>query len=283
MGPTRQTILDLLKRRGQATARELAAVLKVTAPAVRQHLTALERDGLVAANPVKRPMGRPVRVYALAPAAAPHFPTAYGPLALDLLRLLKKTSGAKAVEKILTKRRKQLLASYRKRLRTAKGSKLEILAKIRDEEGYVAELSPTDAAPGGSELVEHHCPIRGVADEFPEVCRQEQLLFEEVLGKKVERLEHMVDGGLRCRYVFAQPGKKAAKKAKKKPKKAAKKPKKAAKKKPAKKAKKKAKKRPAKKAKPRKAKKPAQPSKKAKKRPAKKTAKKKAAKRPRRR
>jgi hypothetical protein len=200
------------------------------------------------------------------------------------------------VEKILTKRRKQLLASYRRRLRTAKGSKLEILAKIRDEEGYVAELSPTDEAPGGSELVEHHCPIRGVADEFPEICRQEQLLFEEVLGKKVERLEHMVDGGLRCRYVFAQPGKKAAKKAKKKakkaakkkPKKAAKKPKKAAKKKPAKKAKKKAKKRPAKKAKPRTAKKPA---KKAKKRPAKKkpakrapqAAKKKAAKRPRRR
>ncbi|MHC5022086.1 MAG: ArsR family transcriptional regulator, partial [Planctomycetota bacterium] len=68
MGPTRQTILDLLKRRGQATARELATVLKVTAPAVRQHLTALERDGLVAANPVKRPMGRPVRVYTLAPA-----------------------------------------------------------------------------------------------------------------------------------------------------------------------------------------------------------------------
>lgn len=276
MGPTRQTILDLLKRRGQATARELAQVLNVTAPAVRQHLTALERDGVVAASPVKRPMGRPVRVYILAPASAPHFPTAYGPLALDLLRLVKKSGGAKAVEKLLAKRRKHLLTSYRKRVKTAKGSKLEILAQIRDEEGYVAEVSPSrEAGQGDAQLVEHHCPIRGVADEFPEVCRQEQLLFEEVLGRKVQRVEHMVEGGLRCRYVFAQPGKAVAKRSQKRAtkksptrKKAVKKrptKKKAAKKRPAKK--KAAKKRPAKRSAPRKAKAALT---KAKKRPAKK-------------
>ena len=60
MGPTRERILDLLKRRAEATARELATALGITPPAVRQHLTALERDGLVTGRTLRRPVGRPV-------------------------------------------------------------------------------------------------------------------------------------------------------------------------------------------------------------------------------
>ena len=200
MTSTRDRILGLLKRRKRATARELAAALGITPPGARQHLQALEREGLVAGRDEKRPMGRPVRVWALTPAAEPRFPTAYGPLALDLLRLLRKSGGARAVERLLARRRQALLTLYRRRVKRGAGAARAwaALAKLRDTEGYVCESTVEDGRPM---LTEHHCPIRAVAAEFPEVCRQEHLLFEAVLGRPLERAEHLVAGGACCRYV----------------------------------------------------------------------------------
>ena len=50
MQATRQEILDYLRRRGQATVRDLGAHLGLTATGIRQHLTVLERDGMIEAH-----------------------------------------------------------------------------------------------------------------------------------------------------------------------------------------------------------------------------------------
>jgi len=44
---TRQSILEYLQRQGRATVKELGALLGLTSTGIRQHLTVLERDGLV--------------------------------------------------------------------------------------------------------------------------------------------------------------------------------------------------------------------------------------------
>ncbi len=199
MGPTRKRLLELLKRRGEASARELSREVGVTPPAARQHLVAMQRDRLVSVRVVRRPVGRPVGLYRLTPAAEPHFATAYGPLALGVLRAAARARGPREVARLLSAWREGLLRAYRKRLRGAvRGRALAALARIRDEEGYECEVDAEGAA--GPSLVEHHCPIAAVAREFPEVCRQEQLLLEGALGRKLARVEHLLAGGDRCRY-----------------------------------------------------------------------------------
>lgn len=59
MHSTKSEILALLKRSDGASVDDLSTSLGLASMTVRQHLTALERDGLVQAAEVRRPTGRP--------------------------------------------------------------------------------------------------------------------------------------------------------------------------------------------------------------------------------
>lgn len=59
MHSTKTEILTVLKRHDGATVDDLASSLRLAPMTVRQHLTALERDELVAAQEVRRTTGRP--------------------------------------------------------------------------------------------------------------------------------------------------------------------------------------------------------------------------------
>ncbi len=192
----RPAILDLLKVHGPANAPELARLRGVNLTAVRQQLALLQREGLVAIRVEKRKVGRPTHLFALTEKADALFPQAYGPLALGLLRQIQQLDGERKVDRLLARRTRELADGYRKRLR---GCSLEErwqeLARIRAEEGYMAR-----SMAGG--LAEHHCPIAAIAREFPQVCRFEQQLFEAVLGRKLERTDHLASGGRACVYAL---------------------------------------------------------------------------------
>jgi predicted ArsR family transcriptional regulator len=59
MHSTKTEILALLKRSDGASVDEISSALGLASMTVRQHLTALERDGLARGEEVRRPMGRP--------------------------------------------------------------------------------------------------------------------------------------------------------------------------------------------------------------------------------
>src|SRR5262245_48744525 len=80
---TRGQVVALL-RQGQQTVDELAKALDLTDNAIRAHLTALERDGLVRQYGQRRGGGKPAHVYALTTDAERLFPKAYDAV-LDLL------------------------------------------------------------------------------------------------------------------------------------------------------------------------------------------------------
>ena len=73
---TRGRIIDLI-RRSRPTATEIAEQLELTYNAVRVHLTALERDGLIRKAGVRRGETRPSTTYELAPESTTpyHAPT----------------------------------------------------------------------------------------------------------------------------------------------------------------------------------------------------------------
>src|SRR5215469_18601107 len=67
----------LLRDKAGLTVEDLSQGLGITANAVRQHLTALERDGLVAKGETQSSGGRPEQLYELTAAGNELFPRHY--------------------------------------------------------------------------------------------------------------------------------------------------------------------------------------------------------------
>src|SRR5919109_5333458 len=86
---TRGQIITLL-RRSSHTVDELAQALDLTHTAVRAHLAALERDGLVQQHSERRGSRKPSAVYDLTSTAEELFPKAYGQLLDGLLQVLQR-------------------------------------------------------------------------------------------------------------------------------------------------------------------------------------------------
>ena len=201
-GGSRRALLDRLKRGGPQEARELAAHLGVTAMAARQHLYALEAEGIVATERQPRPRGRPVKLWRLTEAAAPFFPDGHAELTLGLLDAMTEAFGARGLGKLIAARSEAQRAAYGARIRPGWPLKrrVEALARIRSEEGYMAEARATGR--GVYLLVENHCPICAAARACRGLCQRELELFREVLGPDVEvtRLDHLLSGARRCSY-----------------------------------------------------------------------------------
>src|SRR5437773_9116710 len=86
---TRQQILEYIQRHGRATVKELGAIIGLTSTGIRQHLTVLERDGLVDAREERGRVGRPTLVYSLTERADVLFPKRYDMLANVILEEIR--------------------------------------------------------------------------------------------------------------------------------------------------------------------------------------------------
>jgi predicted ArsR family transcriptional regulator len=201
-GSTRRALLDRLKRAGPQEAKDLAAHLGITAMAVRQHLYALEAEAIVAAVEEPRPLGRPAKLWRLTAAAEPFFPDGHAELTLGLLEAMTTAFGARGLDKLLDVRTEVQLAAYRARIKPLRSLKrrLEALAEIRSEEGYMAEVRA--AGHGAYLLIENHCPVCAAAQACRGLCRRELEVFAAALGPdvEVERIDHLLTGARRCSY-----------------------------------------------------------------------------------
>jgi len=205
----RRRLLDLLKQEGPLEAAALGERLGVTATAVRQHLKEMEGEGLVAAETQARPLGRPVRLWRLTPAADRFFPDGHAELTVELLGALESAFGPAGTERLIAARTARQLAAYRARVPEdwPLRRKLEALAALRSAEGYMAELQPepgpeAEAAGERYLLIENHCPICTAARACSGLCDGELRLFRAILGPEaqIERLDHLLAGARRCAY-----------------------------------------------------------------------------------
>jgi predicted ArsR family transcriptional regulator len=200
----KRRIIERLKRAEFATAPELASEFGLTDTAIRQHLEALEGAELV--ERVAAPSsgrGRPPTHWRLAPAANTLFADRHADLTVDLITSIRTALGDEALDQVVRARAERQLANYQGALRGASTvtEKVQLLAKLRSNEGYLAEAIEAD---GHLELVEHHCPIRGAADSCSGLCSAELELFQIALGPDVSvaREQHLLDGGQRCAYTI---------------------------------------------------------------------------------
>jgi len=205
-------ILHLLKEGGRLDALSLASRLEVSAVAVRQHLYGLERDKLVAYEQEQRPLGRPAKVWRLTAAADRFFADGHAELLLGLLRATRLAFGPAGLDRMLRTRAKEQLRSYRSRLpdRGSLRRRLEALASIRTEEGYMAVVETVSSKE--FVLCENHCSIGAAARNCAGLCSIELEVFRGALGRSasVERSEHLLAGGRRCAYTVRALGVRSA-------------------------------------------------------------------------
>jgi predicted ArsR family transcriptional regulator len=192
-------LLLLLKTRGPLSTRALAEALEISVPAVRQQLASLG-DQVTSAS-VNRGVGRPARLWRLTPAARSRFPDTHAQMTVRLIDLVEAGLGTTALERVLNLHTERSLVDYRERLSGSRtlGARLRRLARIRSDEGYMAEVRRDGDA---WLLIEHHCPICAAAERCQGFCRSELVLFRAVLGDGVvvTRAEYLLDGGERCAY-----------------------------------------------------------------------------------
>src|SRR6478752_615887 len=132
----RREVLYAVRRRGEATAEQVADQLGMTASGARQHLTALLDAGLVDATELTAPTprrGRRTLAYSATPAADGYFPKAYGELTNELLGYLGDTDPA-LLDALFAKRREARIANATARLATRRtlASRVAELTKILD-------------------------------------------------------------------------------------------------------------------------------------------------------
>ena len=199
----RRAVLYAVRRRGEATAEQVAEQLDMTLSGARQHLSALVQDGLVEATEMASPTprrGRRTLLYAVTPAADGYFPKAYGELTNELLGYVGE-SDPRLLDELFAKRRQHRIEGARTRLARTRGLRAQVaeLTRILDEDGYVASFEKT--GPGVYRIVEHNCAIWAVAQRYGQACTSELEFIRTVLpDAEVERVEHMVAGARRCAY-----------------------------------------------------------------------------------
>ncbi|WP_312992210.1 helix-turn-helix transcriptional regulator [Chryseobacterium flavum] len=199
--PAADRILMFLKMRGEATSLLIAEELSITKEGARKHLLNLAQEGQIRSLVKSEGVGRPSIYYVLTEKGLSQFPDTHAEITVQLLRSVKNLLGENALELLISDREKNTHTRYEKVLsgtRTLE-QRLDALAKIRSEEGYMAEWKKE-----GREyfLIENHCPICAAAKECQGFCRAELSNFQSLIGKEyvIERVDHIISGGQRCIY-----------------------------------------------------------------------------------
>jgi predicted ArsR family transcriptional regulator len=200
-----RSILDLLKRNGSATIRELARELHLSYEAVRQQIAALSTAGWIvgaaaaaAAGVAGAAAGRRPQRYRLSEAGEHLFPKHYDALTTELLGTLLETGGEQAVLAALERMTQTRLARWRAVLEGLSfEQKLQALRGLYEEHDAHMQLQWEGRTPL---LVERNCPFLNVARSHPVICSVSVSLLAGALGLRVVRERRFQDGDGYCAF-----------------------------------------------------------------------------------
>ena len=201
----KKKLLYYLKVMQQAGLEDLAAVLKISRMAVHKHLSVLQQRGLVEAIENRGRVGRPKMIYQLTSQSKTVFPKSYSAIATHALDFIEKNMGKEGVEKVLRERQSELFDQYYKRLRDMDfDMQVKELARLRDEEGYMAESKRESKGGKIHVLLEYNCPIIHIAEKHWEACSIETELFEKLLGAEIETTHRAAKGDAVCKFMIKE-------------------------------------------------------------------------------
>jgi predicted ArsR family transcriptional regulator len=179
-GETQAKLLRMLRRPPQ-TINGLSAALSLTDNAVRTHIAALGRDGIVTQVGTQRDTGgKPARLYGLTEEGEELFPKAYAVVLGGLVEQIARTDGWEHAVELLR----------------AVGSQAgRGVAGPAGVEGRVAAAAVALRSLGGDIEVQqkgdgwrlqgYGCPLSAVTAKHPQACELARALVEEITGQRV--------------------------------------------------------------------------------------------------
>ena len=200
---TRMEVLELLRRKGRCSAETIASDLGVTPNAVRQHLTNLERDGLVVSHPERSGRGRPSLLFSLTERADSVFPKRYGQLATMVLQEVQEMGGPDALDDVFSR----VAARHAAALQPAIDG-LEFDEKLRRVVAWIGRagtLAEQTETAEGVKVTIHNCPFRNTALKFPQVCTITPQLMSGLLGTNISQADSIHRHDPYCSFVVQRP------------------------------------------------------------------------------
>ena len=192
---TRGQIVLLLRESGK-TVNEIAEKVDLTDNAVRAHLLALDRDGLVRQVGTTKGFRKPHAVYGLTDDARHLFPKAYDSILNKLISVLKRRLSPKVVLDVMRDVGRDVASPE---MKSRDGS-------LRDRLNNA--LVALESLGGSARIVERgdqfsiesdSCPFADVVSEHPEVCKATEATVQEIVGRPVK--EKCDRSGLpKCRF-----------------------------------------------------------------------------------
>jgi predicted ArsR family transcriptional regulator len=203
LGSRQQELLKLLlKNKGGLTLEELSEYLKITRNAVRQHIAALENNGIVTEGVTRPSGGRPEQLYVLTDEGKEFFPRNYSWFAQLMVESIAQESGAAGLRERLGTMGvgvAQQLLSQNSALKTRE-QKVEKLSEVMEELGYNTR---SFAANSDALTIEaDNCIFHNLAVKNPEICQFDLALLSTFTDSTVNHEECMAKGGNVCRFKF---------------------------------------------------------------------------------
>jgi DeoR family suf operon transcriptional repressor len=192
---SRSNILNFLKR-NEFSVDELSVQLGISQTATRQHLSILERDGLVKRRALKEKIGRPKDLYSLTEKAETLFPKAYHELCNLVIGDMIEREGPENVKAMMGRLGTKYASQYKRRVKGT--GDVESVVGILNELGAFAEAGRND----GQFLKVCNCPFYEISQEFKDIICEFHLKFiGSLLNLPVKLMSCMAQGDEDCFFV----------------------------------------------------------------------------------
>jgi predicted ArsR family transcriptional regulator len=200
LGQTQRQLLKYLnKNKKGLTISDLTDLLKISRNAVKQHLTALEKNNMIQLGVLQRTAGRPIQNYVLTDDGKELFPRKYSWFAQILLENIRAEKNENGLRKFLDKIGASISAKYLPDLEKLQGKpRLKKVAAILTELGYEAEVVTSKDKAEISKLEISNCIFQHLASTCPEICSFDLGLLTTLTGQKIEQQSCIAHNGNVC-------------------------------------------------------------------------------------
>lgn len=198
---TKTKILDLIKHKGTLSVDEATKTLRLAKSTVRQHLLAMEKQGLVVEKRNNIGTGRPQLAYQVSESANKLFPSQDAELLKKMLTRLIEDGHKEWVDGFFKDYWKEKKIKFQNILKEKKKNDpktiRQVLYQVLKDEGFMPEIVE---AKDSLIVKECHCPFSEAVKATQIPCRLEAEFLKDVMKTDLKRESYIPTGSSSCAY-----------------------------------------------------------------------------------